>query len=182
MKSALDWPPVQKICYLVNCAGLAAGLLAMMPELRVGINSWSYERRYFIVGEGWSGVRIMALKLGSGSRPRFLISTAEPDPGFGAFLPLDTGSRAGIRNGKKIRIRDEHPGSHFRELRKNLLGWKYLNSLMGIRDPFDPGSGMEKFGSVIRKKHPGSATLTLMNRKWKTTYKWKISSNLRNFC
>jgi hypothetical protein len=41
MKSALDRPPVHKICYLVNWAGLAAGLLAMMPELRVGINSWS---------------------------------------------------------------------------------------------------------------------------------------------
>jgi hypothetical protein len=33
-----------------------------------------------------------------------------------------------------------------------------------IRDPgifltLDPGSGMEKFGSEIRNKHPGSATL-----------------------
>jgi hypothetical protein len=27
-----------------------------------------------------------------------------------------------------------------------------------IRDLFDPGSGMEKFGSEIRRKHPGSAT------------------------
>jgi hypothetical protein len=53
------------------------------------------------------------------------------------------------------RIRDEHPGSYFRELRK------YLNSLMRtpIRDHFDPGSGMEKSGSGIRDKHPGSATL-----------------------
>jgi hypothetical protein len=53
----------------------------------------------------------------------------------------------------KIRIRDEHPGSNFRELRNNFLDYKYLNSLMQIRDPgsenFDPGSGMEKFGSGI---------------------------------
>jgi hypothetical protein len=28
-----------------------------------------------------------------------------------------------------------------------------------IRESFDPGSGMEKFGSRIRDEHPGSATL-----------------------
>jgi hypothetical protein len=28
-----------------------------------------------------------------------------------------------------------------------------------IRDLFDPGVGMEKFGSRIRYKHPGPATL-----------------------
>jgi hypothetical protein len=33
---------------------------------------------------------------------------------------------------------------------------------MRIRDFFDPGSGMEKFRSGIRHKHPGSATLMLM--------------------
>jgi hypothetical protein len=51
---------------------------------------------------------------------------------------------------------------------KQFLGLKYLNSLMliRIRNIFDPesgirdvGSGMEKFGSGIRDKHPGSATL-----------------------
>jgi hypothetical protein len=29
----------------------------------------------------------------------------------------------------------------------------------GIRNLFDPGSGMQEFGSGIREKHPGSATL-----------------------
>jgi hypothetical protein len=29
----------------------------------------------------------------------------------------------------------------------------------GIRNLFDPESGMKKFGSGIRDKHPGSATL-----------------------
>jgi hypothetical protein len=58
----------------------------------------------------------------------------------------------------KIRIRDEHPGSYFRGLRNNFLCEKYLNSLMRIRirDPnlFDPGSGMEKFGSWINIPDP----------------------------
>jgi hypothetical protein len=49
----------------------------------------------------------------------------------------------------------QHPVSHFRELRN-------LNSLMRIRDLLDPRSGMEKFGSRIRNKHPGSATLTVL--------------------
>jgi hypothetical protein len=40
----------------------------------------------------------------------------------------------------------------------------YLNSLLRIRNLFDPASGMEKFGSVIRVKHPGSATLPETDR------------------
>jgi hypothetical protein len=32
---------------------------------------------------------------------------------------------------------------------------------MRIRDLVNPGSGMEKIGSWIRDKHPGSATLQL---------------------
>jgi hypothetical protein len=48
-----------------------------------------------------------------------------------------------------IRIRDEHPGSFFFEEDPNLGS--------GIRNLFDPGSGMEKFRS--RDKHPRSATL-----------------------
>jgi hypothetical protein len=58
---------------------------------------------------------------------------AEPDPGSGAFLI----PRSGIRNGLKlrIRIRDEPPGSYFREFKKQFFGLKYLNSLMWIRDP-----------------------------------------------
>ncbi len=61
------------------------------------------------------------------------------DPVSGAFLCfLTTGSG----------IRDEHPGSYFRELRNNFWGTKnYLNSLMRIwlRDPgfFDRGFGIQ---------------------------------------
>jgi hypothetical protein len=46
----------------------------------------------------------------------------------------------------KIRIRDEHFGSYFRELRNNFFGLKYLNSLMPFADrgiflTLDQGSG-----------------------------------------
>jgi hypothetical protein len=57
-------------------------------------------------------------------------SVADLDPGSGAFLTPGSGM------GKiRIRIRDEQPGSYFRELR-NFFGLKYLNFL--IRQP---GSG-----------------------------------------
>jgi hypothetical protein len=64
-------------------------------------------------------------------------------------------------SGSRIRIRDEQLGSYFRELRNHFLGLKYINSLMRIGDPGwkNIGSGMENFGSGIREKHPGSATL-----------------------
>jgi hypothetical protein len=53
---------------------------------------------------------------------------------------------------KKIRIRDKHPRSLFREFRNNFLGLKTDTDL-------DPGYGMEKSISGIRHKQPGSATL-----------------------
>jgi hypothetical protein len=58
------------------------------------------------------------------------------------FWPLDPGSGVGKKLGSAsgIRIRDEQPGSYFRELKKL-------------------GSGMQKFGSEIRDEHPGPATL-----------------------
>ncbi len=65
---------------------------------------------------------------------------------------------------EKIRIRDKHSGSYFRELSKNFLGLKILNFALRIQDPvlfwhLDPG--WEKPGSGILDKHPGSATLVL---------------------
>jgi hypothetical protein len=82
------------------------------------------------------------------------------DPGSGAFLTPGSGMGKKSGSGSGIRIQDERPGSYFRELKKQFLGLKYLNSLMCIWDPgrkklSDPGSGMEK--SRIRDKHPGSA-------------------------
>ncbi len=71
-------------------------------------------------------------------------SVADPDPGSGAFLTPVSGIR--------IRIRDEQPGSYFRELKNKFFGLKYLNSLMRIRDG-------KKFGSGIRdgkNSDPGS--------------------------
>jgi hypothetical protein len=57
----------------------------------------------------------------------------------------------GSRSGSGIR--DEHCGSYFLELRNNFLGLEF-----GIFLTPDLGSGMEKFGSRIQNKHPGSAT------------------------
>jgi hypothetical protein len=49
------------------------------------------------------------------------------------------------RTGFGIRIRDEHPGSYFRERINNFLD--YILKLFDV----DPGSGMEK----IRNRDPG---------------------------
>jgi hypothetical protein len=60
-------------------------------------------------------------------------------------------------------IQDEQPGSYFREQFFGLLLiLKFFDagpSGSGIRNLFDPGSGMEKLESDIRGKHPGYATL-----------------------
>jgi hypothetical protein len=49
-------------------------------------------------------------------------------------------------SGSGIRIRDEQPGSYFRELKRQFFGVKYLNSLVWIRirdgKKSDPGSGI----------------------------------------
>jgi hypothetical protein len=76
---------------------------------------------------------------------------ADPDPGSGI----------GKKSGSGIRIRDKQPGTYFRELRKQLFGLKYLNSLMWIWDPGWKNSDprWKIIGSGIRDKHPGSATL-----------------------
>ncbi len=47
-----------------------------------------------------------------------LNSVAYPDPG----CLFDLGIRMGKKSWSGIRIRDEQPGSHFRELRNNILG------------------------------------------------------------
>ncbi len=47
-------------------------------------------------------------------------SGGDPDPGSGAFLTPGSGNRDGLKI--KIRIRDEHPGSYFRERINNFLG------------------------------------------------------------
>jgi len=79
------------------------------------------------------------------------ISVVDPDPGSSALLT--PGSR--IRDGWKIsiRIRDYVP-DHISESLETIFGLKILwcSSGSGIRDLFDPGSRIKKFGSVIRDK------------------------------
>jgi hypothetical protein len=106
------------------------------------------------------------------------------DPGSGAFLTPDSGSGMGKNQDPDRGSRSgmNNP-DHVSESLETIFGLKYLYSLMRIRDPgwkkfgsgieqiriregknSDPRSGMEKFGSVpfgsgIRDKYPGSATL-----------------------
>jgi hypothetical protein len=54
-------------------------------------------------------------------------------------------------SGSGIRIRDEQPGSYFRELRNHFLELKYR--YLKFFDA-DPGSGMEKFESGINIPDP----------------------------
>jgi hypothetical protein len=59
---------------------------------------------------------------------------------------LTPGSGMSKKSGSGSGIRDEQPGSYFRELKSQFFGLKlkYLNSLMWIRDVknSEPGSGM----------------------------------------
>ncbi len=71
------------------------------------------------------------------------------DPGIRCLfdpLILD-GKKTGFGSG----IRDEQPGSYFRQLRNNF--WVKILKFFDV----EPGPGMEKIR--IRDKHPGSATL-----------------------
>jgi|688.fasta_scaffold785136_1 hypothetical protein len=63
------------------------------------------------------------------------IGVADPNPGSGAFLT--PGSEIWDPGWVKIRIRirDEYPGSYFREFRNHFVGLKYFNFLMRVRDP-----------------------------------------------
>jgi hypothetical protein len=72
--------------------------------------------------------------------------------------------------------RDEHFFS--RGLENIFLGEKYFPLMrIGIRDFFDPGSGMENFVSGIRNKHPGSATLLIRRPE-----KYMIFDDIRLSC
>ncbi len=66
-------------------------------------------------------------------------------------LSRDKGRRCPVL---RIRIRDEQPGSYFRELNKQFFGFIILKF-------FDVDPGWKKIWSGIRRKHPGSATLAV---------------------
>jgi hypothetical protein len=82
-------------------------------------------------------------------------SVADQDPGSGALLTPESEMRIRSRDGKKsgsgsgMNIPD-----HFYKSLKTVIGFKYLKSLMRIRNLFFPGSGMEKFGSGINIPDP----------------------------
>jgi hypothetical protein len=92
-----------------------------------------------------------------------LKSVADPDPG--PFWAQDPGSGMG-KNQDQGPIRDEQPGSYFRELKKQFFGLKYWNSFMWIPSGIEKirimDPGWKKVGSGIWDKHPGSATLVFL--------------------
>ena len=71
-----------------------------------------------------------------------------------AFRPLDPVSGMGRKSANGSGIWDEQPGSYFLELRNFFLGFKYLNSLMRIRDGDSSDPGWEKVGSGINIPDP----------------------------
>jgi hypothetical protein len=76
---------------------------------------------------------------------------AVPDPGSGAFLSPGYEMGKNQDSGSGMNIPD-----YISESFETIFWLKCLNSLMRIRES---GSGMEKFGSKIRDRCPGSATL-----------------------
>ncbi len=73
-----------------------------------------------------------------GKTVKEIASVADPDPGRirdpVLFWHRDRGWVKKTRSRSGIRIRDEQPGSFFREFRNHFLWLKYLNSLMRIQD------------------------------------------------
>ncbi len=73
------------------------------------------------------------------------------DPGSGAFLI--SGSGMGKKSGSGSGMNNP---DHISETLESVFWVKKIFEFFDA----DSGSGMEKFGSGIRDKHPGSATLT----------------------
>ncbi len=71
----------------------------------------------------WQRENFIWLRTPQSNRPP--ISVADPDPGSGAFSIPGFGMGKKSRSGSGIQIRDEYPGSYFREIRNNF--WvKYI--------------------------------------------------------
>jgi hypothetical protein len=81
-----------------------------------------------------------------------LLPASVADPRSGAFLTRGSGIR--IRDKKKIGIRIP---DRFSESLETILNTSFMQ--IRIQNFVNPESGMEKIGSGIRNKHPGSATL-----------------------
>jgi hypothetical protein len=77
------------------------------------------------------------------------LKSSVPDPGCGAFLTLGSpGSEIGKKSGFGSGMNNP---DHISESLETIFGLKYLS--------FNGDPGWKKFGSGIRDKHPGAATL-----------------------
>ncbi len=83
-------------------------------------------------------------------------SVADPDPGSGAFLTSGSGMGKQSKSGSGMNIPHHISESLETIFWVKILQFFYADPEQGS-GPFDPGYGMEKFGSG--DKDPGSATL-----------------------
>ncbi len=112
-------------------------------------------------GEQEAAPGILILHHSSVIKDKISIICIEQCCGYGSGAFLAPGSGMGKKWKIRIRIRDEQPGSYFRELRTIFGLKKYLNSLMrpdlGSRMKKKiriPDSGWKKFGSGINIPDP----------------------------
>ncbi len=82
------------------------------------------------------------------------------DPGSGAFLILTPGSGIGKKSGSGSGMNNPNLIS---ESLETIFWVKILKSWMRIRARKNTDTGWKKFGSGIKNKHPGSATLLKTN-------------------
>jgi hypothetical protein len=92
-------------------------------------------------------------------RPGAVLRIRDPVP----FWPLDLGSGMGKKSGSWSGIRDEQPGSYFRELKNNFLG---SNTLLlwcwsGIRDG---KNWVQRSGIIIPDPQRGSGGASLKSQ------------------
>jgi hypothetical protein len=92
--------------------------------MKIDIKTWSFKEKYLLFNFTLYGKLIFNNKNQCCRTP--------PDPGSVAFLT--PGSGKGKKSGSGSGIRDEQPGSYFREHKTQYFGLTYLNSLIRIRD------------------------------------------------
>jgi hypothetical protein len=123
---------------------------------------WFSRRSYFTLNRQCiTAIRLFSLGAKVDAIIKPVCSAADPDPGSGAFLTPGSGMGKKSGSGSGIRIRNEQPGSYFREIRNNIFVVKKLKFSDAVLwcgyGKENSDTGWKKFGSG--SKHPESATL-----------------------